>query len=245
MAATPVLIGVVGDSGSGKTTISSAIAQRLGLHDVTAICLDDYHKYDRAARTRLDITALSPECNRLDLMAEHLHAMRRGETITKPVYDHTDGTFGFDETITPRGVVIARGLLGLYTPALRAAFDLTVYLEPDEVLRTLWKSARDTAKRGYTREQVRQHLDRREPDAVQHVRPQHQYADVVIGYSPSATGEPPLTLRVEHRERDGQANSDVAVRARLLDAVLAAAERARWPFLSDVPRPVTTGGGRR
>lgn len=241
MAATPVLIGVVGDSGSGKTTISSAIAQRLGIHEVTAICLDDYHKYDRATRKRLDITALSPECNRLELMADHLHAMRRGEAVTKPVYDHTDGTFGSDETITPRAVVIARGLLGLYTPELRAAFDLTVFLAPDEALRAWWKSERDTAKRGYTPEQVRQHIDRRQPDAEQYVRPQRRHADVVISYSPSASGDVPLTLAVEHARRE----TGGGARPQLLDAVLAAAERARWPFLTDVPRAVTTGGGRR
>jgi phosphoribulokinase len=220
MGATAVLIGVVGDSGSGKTTISAAIAQHLGVGRVTAICLDDYHTYDRADRQRLDITALTPECNRLDLMAEHLAALRRGESIIKPVYNHTNGTFGPDERVTPRAVVIARGLLGLSTEALRSAFDLTVFLDPDESLRVRWKCLRDCAKRGYTPDDVVKHLARRQPDAERYVRPQRAWADVVISYSPaSGVADAPLTLRVEH--------GSAARHPELLDAVLSAAERAR------------------
>jgi phosphoribulokinase len=232
MAATAVLIGVVGDSGSGKTTISAAIAQRLGVARVTAICLDDYHKYDRAERSRLDITALSPDCNRLDLMAEHLAALRRGEPVIKPVYNHTNGTFGPDERVTPRAVVIARGLLGLSTEALQLAFDLTVFLDPDERLRVHWKCLRDCAKRGYTPDAVLKHLARRQPDAERYVRPQRARADVVISYAPCASGltDAPLALQTERRGDGGHPE--------LLDAVLAAAERARWPLASDVPRAV-------
>ncbi|HWZ57971.1 MAG TPA: phosphoribulokinase [Gemmatimonadaceae bacterium] len=232
MAAPSVLIGVVGDSGSGKTTISAAIAQRLGVGRVTALCLDDYHRYDRAERMRRDITALAPDCNRLDLMAQHLAALRRGETVVKPVYNHTNGTFGPDERVTPRAVVIARGLLGLSTEALRSTFDLTVYLDPAETLRVHWKCLRDCAKRGYTPEEVLKHLSRRRPDAERYVHPQRAFADVVIRYEPrgSALGDAPLALRVEERSR--------AAQPVLLEAVLAAAERARWPLASDVPRAV-------
>jgi phosphoribulokinase len=233
MAATAMLIGVVGDSGSGKTTISAAIAQRLGVGRVTALCLDDYHKYDRAERMRRDITALSPDCNRLDLMAEHLAALRRGEMVIKPVYNHTNGTFGADERVTPRGVVIARGLLGLSTETLRSTFDLTVYLDPAETLRAHWKCLRDCAKRGYTPDQVNQHLARRRPDAERYVHPQRAFADVVVSYVPcGSVSDAPLTLRVE------QQRHPPAGQVELVDAVLAAAERARWPLASDMPRPM-------
>src|SRR5580692_8614568 len=100
----PVLIAVVGDSGSGKTTLSSCIAQAVGPERTTLICLDDYHRYDRVERDRRGITALDPECNRLDLVAEHLAALRAGASVTKPVYDHHDGTFAPDEIVTPRDV---------------------------------------------------------------------------------------------------------------------------------------------
>ena len=191
------IIGVVGDSGSGKTTLSAAIAAEIGTSRVSSICLDDYHRYDRAERARLDVTALSPECNRLDLMARHLHALRAGGSIVKPVYNHTHGTFDPDEHLEPREFVIARGLLALHTPELRSAFDLAVYMDPDPVLRVQWKIARDVAKRGYTAEQVLQHIRRRQEDVDRYVRPQRSHADVVIMYLPVADG--PLTLRTEVR----------------------------------------------
>lgn len=210
-----MVIGIVGDSGSGKTTLSAALAATIGPDRVTAICLDDYHRYDRAERARLDITALSPECNRLDLMAEHLHALGNGQAIVKPVYQHAHGTFGPDERLVPRSIVIARGLLALHTPALRSAFDLTVFLDPDPALRVLWKIARDTAKRGYTPDEVRQHLRRRQPDVERYIAPQRAHAGVIVRYAPRSDG--PLDLRTEIR----------TPHARGMDLVLAAAERAR------------------
>jgi phosphoribulokinase len=222
-----MLIGVVGDSGSGKTTLSAAIAQEFGPSRVTAICLDDYHRHDRAERARLDITALSPECNRLDLMAHHLHAIKHGSAIVKPLYDHTRGTFGPDERLVPSEVVIARGLLALHTAQLRSAFDLTVFLDPDPALRIQWKITRDTAKRGYTAEQVMQHIRRRQPDVERYIAPQRSHADVVVIYSPSTDGS--LSLRTEVR---------ASAKRELLDAVLRAAERARCQAVSAASLPV-------
>ncbi len=221
-----MVIAIVGDSGSGKTTLSAALAATIGPDRVTAICLDDYHRYDRAERARLDITALSPECNKLDLMAEHLHALRGGHSIIKPVYHHAHGTFGPDERLAPRAIVIARGLLALHTPELRSAFDLTVFLDPDHALRVQWKIARDTAKRGYTPEEVREHLRRRQHDVERFIAPQRAHAGVVIMYAPTSEG--PLDLRTEIRARG----------ARGLDAVLAAAERARDQAVTAASLPV-------
>jgi phosphoribulokinase len=221
-----MIIAIVGDSGSGKTTLSAALVATMGHDRVTAICLDDYHRYDRAERARLDITALSPECNRLDLMAEHLHTLRAGQPIAKPVYHHAHGTFGPDERLVPRSIVIARGLLALHTAALRSAFDLAVFLDPDPVLRVQWKIARDTAKRGYTPEEVRQHLRRRQPDVERYIAPQRAHAGVVIMYSPGPRG--PLDLRTEIRAQGAPG----------LDAVLAAAERARDQAVTAASLPV-------
>jgi len=205
------IIGVVGDSGSGKTTLSAAIAEELGPERVTLLCLDDYHRYDRAERARLGLTALTPECNRLDLMARHLHALRAGGSIVKPVYNHTRGTFDPDGRLVPRAVVIARGLLALHNAQLRSAFDLTVFLDPDPALRIRWKIARDTAKRGYTAEQVMQHIRRRQPDVERYIAPQRAHADVVITFSPGVDGT--LTYRTEVRRAK-----------RELDVILAACQ---------------------
>jgi phosphoribulokinase len=212
-----MLIGVVGDSGSGKTTLSAALARELGPARVTSICLDDYHRYDRAERSRLDISALSPECNRLDLMAEHLHALKRGSAIVKPVYNHTHGTFDPDERLDPREFVIARGLLALHTRDLRAAFDFTIFLDPDPSLRIQWKIGRDMAERGYTAEQVMQHIRRREPDVERYIAPQRSHADVVLTYS--SAGDGALTSRVEVQ----------ATAKRELDIIVQAVKAASFP----------------
>jgi phosphoribulokinase len=209
MAPSPVLIGVVGDSGSGKTTLSSRIAQAVGIGRTTLICLDDYHRYDRAERERRVITALDPDCNRLDLVVEHLVALRRGDSITKPVYDHHDGTFGPDEVVIPREVIVVRGLLGLHTDALARCFDLSVFLDPDPGLRVAWKIERDCAKRGYSRDQVMAQIEQRRPDADRYVAPQRERADIVIRFTPAAprgTGDGvyPLHMRITLRRSDAR-----------------------------------------
>jgi phosphoribulokinase len=188
MAATapsrPLLIGIVGDSGSGKTTLSARLTARLHRERVAPICLDDYHRYDRAERRSRGVTALSPAGNRLDMMAEHLALLRSGAPITKPVYDHRTGTFGADETVVPREIVIARGLLGLHTEALVRCFDLAIFLDPDAELRVRWKIARDCARRGYSVEEVRAELLGRRGDAERYIMPQRERADLVIGFYP-------------------------------------------------------------
>jgi phosphoribulokinase len=212
----PVLIGVVGDSGSGKSTLSVCIAEAAGLARATLICLDDYHRYDRTERERRGITALSPECNRLDLVADHLVALRRGHAITKPVYDHHDGTFGADEVVEPREVIVVRGLLGLHTDALAGCFDLSVFLDPDPELRVRWKVGRDCANRGYSREQVMEKISHRRPDADRFIAPQRQRADLVIRFAPRApdvAGDGQLDMQITARrvaEHPGLAAAPIA-----------------------------------
>lgn len=75
----PILLGIVGDSAAGKTTLTKGIAQVLGVDNVTVICTDDYHRYDRAQRKQLGITALHPDANYLDIMQQHLRLLRAGE----------------------------------------------------------------------------------------------------------------------------------------------------------------------
>jgi phosphoribulokinase len=244
-----VLIGVVGDSGSGKTTLSSCIAMAAGAERTTLVSLDDYHRYDRRERERRAITALNPECNRLDLVAEHLTALRRGDTITKPVYDHHDGTFGPDEVVTPREVIVVRGLLALHTEALARCFDLSVFLDPDPGLRVAWKVERDCEKRGYSREQVLAQIAQRQPDADRFVAPQRERADVVIRFTPAlprpgVDNSSPLRMRIMLRPLEAPAGSAsvappgvarTSAGQRILPMVLSAAAWARDPRASPPP----------
>jgi phosphoribulokinase len=186
----PIIIGIVGDSAAGKTTISKGLVQLLGPERVTHVCTDDYHKYDRRERAALGITALHPDCNYLDIMELHLERLHYGQPILKPLYDHTTGTLVRPEYVQARQFVIVEGLLGFHTSVMRQFYDVKVYLNPPEELRTVWKVKRDTAKRGYQPEQVLEELVKREGDSRDFIRPQRKHADIVVKFYPPA-GTPP------------------------------------------------------
>ncbi|WP_373547456.1 phosphoribulokinase [Chamaesiphon sp.] len=186
MSDRPIILGIVGDSAAGKTTLTRGIAQILGAENVTVIGTDDYHRYDRIQRAELSITALHPDCNYLDIMQQHLALLRNGQPILKPIYSHTTGTFDAPQYVKPNKFVIVEGLLGYSTPGVRDCYDVKVYLAPPESLRTIWKIQRDTLKRGYTQAQVVTELQKREPDSAQFIRPQRQWADLVVSFYPSS-----------------------------------------------------------
>ena len=180
----PIVLGIVGDSAAGKTTITRGLTRLLGPENVTHVCADDYHKYDRIERARLNITALHPDCNYLDILELHLERAHYGQPMLKPVYDHRTGTLVRPEYLVPREFVIVEGLLGFYAPTTRPFYDVKVFLDPPEDLRRRWKIKRDTAKRGYTTEQVLAELERREPDSRDFIRPQREFADMVVQFYP-------------------------------------------------------------
>lgn len=180
----PIILGIVGDSAAGKTTLTRGIAQILGEENVTVICTDDYHRYDRQQRAKLGISALHPDCNYLDIIQQHLSLLQTGQPILKPIYNHSTGAFDPPEYIQPKKYVIVEGLLGYSTRGMRESYDVRVYLAPPEPLRATWKVKRDTGKRGYTKDQVLEQLHRREPDSEAFIRPQRQWADVVVIFYP-------------------------------------------------------------
>jgi phosphoribulokinase len=180
----PIILGIVGDSAAGKTTLTRGIAQVLGEDNVISICTDDYHRYDRKQRAELGISALHPDCNYLDIIEQHLQLLSAGKSILKPIYNHNNGTFDPPEYIQPRQFVIVEGLLGYSTQAARDTYDVKVYLAPPEELRFKWKIKRDTRKRGYTEEQVLAQIRQREYDSEHFIRPQRQWADVIVTFYP-------------------------------------------------------------
>jgi phosphoribulokinase len=185
----PVILGVVGDSATGKTTFTRGLVRLLGEENVTHVCTDDYHRYDRGQRAELNITPLDPDCNYMDIMAQDIAHLSRGDAILKPVYQHTDGTFGPPVYVDPARFTIVEGLLGYYTPDMRDCYDVRVFLSPPEEIRRQWKVQRDCTRRGYTTDQVLAELDRREPDSEAFIRPQRRYADIVVSFVPGESDE--------------------------------------------------------
>src|SRR5690349_7410654 len=106
MMARPVVLGVVGDSGAGKTTLTRGLIRMLGADHVARMSADDYHRYDRRERAQRGITPLHPDGNHLDILTQHLQHLRRGEAVLKPVYDHRDGTLRAPTYLPPRRFLV-------------------------------------------------------------------------------------------------------------------------------------------
>ena len=196
----PVVLGIVGDSAAGKTTLTAGVAAILGADRVASVCSDDYHRYGRKERTARGLTALHPDCNHLDILEQHLGLLRQGQPILKPVYDHRDGSLAPPEYVEPKPYVIVEGLLGYHSQAMRDRYDVKVYLEPPEELRARWKVRRDMAKRGYAREEVLRQIAEREADSRAFIRPQRAFADIAVTFYPPAghAGESGAHLNARH-----------------------------------------------
>lgn len=178
----PIVVGVVGDSGAGKTTVTRGLVRVLGDDQVSHLSGDDYHRYDRRQRAQLGVTPLHPDSNHLDILSQHLQHLRRGEPVLKPVYDHRTGTLEPPVYLRAERFLIAEGLLNYHTEALRNAHDIRIYLAPPEDLRRAWKVKRDCTRRGYTTDQVLRELDHRQHDAARYIMPQQRHADIVVSF---------------------------------------------------------------
>jgi len=199
----PVMLAIAGDSASGKTTLTKGLAEALGHERNESMCTDDYHRYDREERASLPFTALHPSCNYLGIMEQHLQLLALGEPILKPVYNHHHGTLERPELVEPRDFHVIEGLFPLYSPLSRACFDLKVFLDPPESIRRRWKVARDTRERGYTAEQVIADLEKREDDSAAFIRPQRQWADIVVQFAP---------IQERHESEQGPLSATVLLR---------------------------------
>ena len=176
----PFVLGIVGDSGSGKNTLADAVEALLGPARVADVRLDDYHRFTREERLARGITALNPMVHNVPLMSEHLQLLRGGRPIRNRSYDHTDGTFGPIRVLEPREIILVRGLLGYPSEELRGLYHLAVFLHPEPELLFRWKLRRDVLSRGYTEAEVLKRIAHHLLDSKEFILPQADLADVVV-----------------------------------------------------------------
>ncbi|WP_290653727.1 phosphoribulokinase [Aquisalimonas sp.] len=175
----PILVGVAGDSGSGKTTYTQGIRRLLGNDMVTSIPLDGYHRENRAQRRRSGRLPLDPANNHLDLVKEHLRALRAGKPVEVPIYNHQTGCFDAPQIVRPAPVVVIEGLHALYEH-LRPLLDFTLYVDADRDVKWRWKFERDVSYRGHDPSELEDEIRRREAAYKQWIDFQKTSADLVV-----------------------------------------------------------------
>lgn len=174
------VLGIVGDSGSGKSTITSGVRRLLGPDRVATLELDDYLLLTRAERAQRGVTALHPSVHDFQRIDHHLRRLRMGDAVENPMYDHTDGTFGPPRRVEPRDTILVRGLFGFPTDEIRALYDLAVFLQPEPELGVRWKLRRDVGERGYTQAEGLKRIAQHLLDSKEFVLPQAERADLVV-----------------------------------------------------------------
>lgn len=201
-----VLIGVAGDSGCGKSTFLRRLTDLFGEELLTVICLDDYHSLDRKQRKETGITALDPRANNFDLMYEQIKALKEGQAIDKPIYNHETGELDPPERIEPNHIIVIEGLHPLFDERVRGLIDFSVYLDISDEVKVAWKIQRDMAERGHRYEDVMAAINSRRPDFTAYIEPQKKVADVVIQVLPTQLlkeDKDRKVLRVRMIQREG------------------------------------------
>lgn len=180
----PLIIGVAGGSGSGKTTVARRVAENIDGAKVAFIDMDAYYRdhhemsHDELRRLNWD----HPDAFDLDHLAEQLTQLGNGEAINKPVYDfvrHRRAPRA--ERVEPSDVIVVDGILLLVEERIRARLDIKVFVDTDADIRLVRRIQRDLAQRGRPLEEILdQYLTTVQPMHLQFVEPSKRYADLII-----------------------------------------------------------------
>ncbi|MBS4194770.1 uridine kinase [Lederbergia citri] len=180
----PVIIGVAGGSGSGKTSVTNSIYETFKGHSILVIEQDYYYK-DQGhlpMEERLKTNYDHPLAFDNELLYKHLEKLLRYEAIKKPVYDYTRHTRS-DKTIVvePKDVIIIEGILVLEDERLRNLMDIKIFVDTDADLRIIRRLIRDMEERGRSFDSViSQYLNVVRPMHNQFIEPTKRYADIII-----------------------------------------------------------------
>lgn len=180
IASQPYLLGIGGDSGVGKTTLSGALEGVFRRKNVTIIRGDDMHKWERGHEKWEELTHLDPKANQLHQEIHYLSRLKQGMLVRRRHYDHDTGKFTEEELLKPASLIVFEGLHPFYLSRQRHLYDLKIFIKPEKELMLHWKLSRDTKKRGYTKDKVIEQIKRREKDSDAYVLSQLKHADIVI-----------------------------------------------------------------
>lgn len=180
----PIIIGVTGGSGSGKTSVSRAIFNNFPDHSIMMLEQDSYYKDQShlSFEERLNTNYDHPFAFDNDLLVEQLTMLKQGKAIKKPTYDYTQHTRSdVVEIIKPRDVYILEGLFVLYDKKIRDMCDILIFVDTDADIRFIRRLRRDIEERGRSLDSVcHQYLDTVRPMHEQFVEPSKRYAHIII-----------------------------------------------------------------
>ncbi|WP_077327128.1 uridine kinase [Virgibacillus siamensis] len=180
----PVVIGVAGGSGSGKTTVTRSICQRFADKTILVIEQDYYYKDQSHLpfEERLNTNYDHPLAFDNDLLISHLHDLMNQKSIEKPVYDYKIHTRSNEVIpVDPKEVIILEGILILEDPRLVDLMDIKVFVDTDSDVRIIRRLLRDIKERGRTLDSViDQYINNVRPSHLQFVEPTKRYADIII-----------------------------------------------------------------
>ena len=180
----PVVIGVAGGTGAGKTTVARRIIERVGAAHIASLPHDAYYRdlCDLPSAQRKAINFDHPDSLENALMIEHIVQLKRGEAVELPIYDFTTHSrTGRTVHVAPQPIILVEGILIFAEPKLRACLDVKIFVDTDPDIRFIRRLRRDVAERGRTVESViEQYLATVRPMHMEFVEPSKRYADVII-----------------------------------------------------------------
>lgn len=180
----PILIGIAGGTGSGKSTVAKEVYRCLPEDSIAVIEQDSYYKdqsnlsFEERIKTNYD----HPDAFDTELLLEHLKMLQEGKAIDKPIYDFENHNRK-KETIRvePKSIIIVEGILILAEERLRNQFNIKIFVDTDADLRIIRRIQRDIKERGRTIDSViEQYINVVRPMHLQFVEPSKRYADIII-----------------------------------------------------------------
>ena len=198
----PLLIGIAGGTGSGKSTFAEGLRRRFPAH-VTVISYDNYYRPQDhlPMEERLKTNYDCPDALDTDLLVKHLRELSRNETVEIPTYDfriHTRTPIG--KRVEPTAVMIVDGILTFHDARLRELFDLKIFVDGDADERILRRLSRDVAERGRDVDGViAQYLSTVKPMHGIYVEPTKRYADLVVNGGRNETALEVIASRISRR----------------------------------------------
>lgn len=181
---TPIVIGVAGGSGSGKTTVVRRIVESLGDDHVTVLEHDRYYRdrNDLRLEERAALNYDHPDSLETNLMVAHVLALKSGQAVDAPVYDFAlYARTHVTERLVPRRAIIVEGILIFTDAELRNLMDVKVFVDTDDDTRFIRRLQRDVAERGRTMDSViEQYLNTVKPMHLEFAEPSKRYADLIV-----------------------------------------------------------------